>query len=106
MSSLKIKQINNAGIEPDSCIAFDGYVNVWRKMYHVVEFNATELDANNALTITHSLGRKYVAVAVYDDQDMMLIPDQVKAIDANTTKITFTSYLSSIADKTWTVSIS
>lgn len=106
MSSLKIKQINNAGTVPNSCIAFDGMDNVWRKLFHLEEFTVSDLDTNGVLTVSHTLGRKYVAIAVYDNQDLLIIPDQVKAIDANTTSITLSSFKDTMASATWTVSVS
>jgi hypothetical protein len=80
MSGLKIKQISNSGSPPDSYIAFNGAMNVWQKIRHVVEFTSADL-VNGVLTVQHDLGRKYVVVTVYDEDDFQIVADQVKVFD-------------------------
>jgi hypothetical protein len=102
MSSLKIKQINNADSLPDSYIAFNGTGNVWRKIHHTSSFNSLDL-FNGVLDVEHELGRKYVSVSVYDEQDMQVIPDFVKVLDNSSLQIGLNSF-GYFAD--WTIAIS
>ena len=80
MSNLKIKQIDNLGGEPGSYIAFDGFTNKWQKIRHIEEF--TDLDlTGGVLTVEHNLGRKYVVVTIFDEDDSQIIPDQIQVFD-------------------------
>lgn len=44
------------------------------------------------LTANHALGQSYNVVTVYDNNDQVVTPDTIEAIDANNTDITFTSF--------------
>ena len=100
MSELKIKQISNSGSPPDAYIAFNGARNIWQKIRHMVEFSSMDL-IDGVLTVQHDLGRKYVVVTIYDDQDEQVIADQVKVFD-DYVEIN----LSSFAVSDWVVMIS
>ena len=49
----------------------------------------TQSTTASVWTITHGLNYKYVNVNIYDSSDEMLLPQIVKATDANTTTLTF-----------------
>ena len=55
------------------------------------------------LTVTHSLGRQYVQVAVYDDSDVLIQPDTVTATSTTVTTIDLTSF--GVLAGTWNVVI-
>lgn len=97
MSDLKIKQISNRGASPDSYVAFNGTSNVWQKIRHTQAFQAMDLTAG-VLTVHHNLGHKYVNVAIYDETDHQVLPDQVKVIDTSIAEITLTSFVNDISD--------
>lgn len=40
---------------------------------------------------THGLGYKYVSITIYDENDEVIIPNSIVAVDANNVKVTFTS---------------
>jgi len=103
MSTLGIKQIRSDATKPNSCIAFDGQANIWRKMNHVMSFTTADLDEDDSLTVNHTLSRKYVNVVVYDDQDQIVQPDFIKAIDENNVQIGLSSQATNIT--TWNASV-
>ena len=90
MSDLKIKQISNVGSAPNSYIAFNGARNVWQKIRHVEEFTSSDL-LDGILTIQHDLGRKYVVVTIYDEDDSQVLADKVKVYDEYV-EVTLTSF--------------
>lgn len=102
MSDLKIKQISNQGSPPNSYIAFNGSKNVWQKIHHTQEFSTLDLE-DGVLFVQHDLGRKFVTVAIYDDNDEQVLPDNVKVFNDGHVEITLTSFESMIT--TWTVAI-
>jgi hypothetical protein len=48
--------------------------------------------------VTHSIGEQYPAVTVYDDNDNVIIPEQIKATDGSKMDITFTEAVSGNAN--------
>ena len=103
MSNLRIKQISNAGASGGSVIAFDGRVNIWQKLNHVEVVDVDDLDEEGTIEIQHDLGRKYVTVAIYDQEDQMILPDSVKVIDESLTRIGLASFATSGSN--WTIVI-
>jgi hypothetical protein len=53
------------------------------------------------LTVTHNLGVRYHAVAVYDDTNQLVTPDAVTDVDANSLTIDLTSF--GVITGTWNV---
>lgn len=104
MSDLKIKQISSAGSQPNSHIVFDGTKNVWQKIRHMQTFDADDLTNDGTLFVQHDLGRKYVQVAVYDDDDCQVLPDQVKVMDGDIVAVTLQSFRADISS--WVILIS
>lgn len=104
MSNLRIKQISNAGASGGSVIAFDGRANIWQKLNHVQQLTADDLDEDGLVVIVHSLGRKYVHVTLYDENDEMVMPDMVKVIDDETAMVKLSSFATSITE--WVVFVS
>lgn len=103
MSDLKIKQISNVGSPPDSYIAFNGSKNVWQKIHHTQEFTLLDLD-DGVLAVQHDLGRKFVHVTIYDEEDCVVIPDQIKVFDDGSVEVTLVSFMDGITN--WTVAVS
>lgn len=101
MSNLRIKQISNAGSSPDSCIVFDGQGNVWRKLHYTSKFHPGDLNEQGVLLVQHNLGRKYVHIAIYDDDDYQVIPDFVKVLDDTSALVGVNSFLNSLTE--WTI---
>ena len=72
-------------------------------MSHTESFDNGDLAAG-ILTITHSLGRQYVNVKVYDNNDIEIGPDLITATDTNTLTIDLSSFGSLTG--TWNLRIS
>lgn len=104
MSQLKIKQISNVDSAPGSVIAFDGEQNVWRSLHFTSTFDVDDLDESDVLVIMHELGRKFVNVSVYDENDELVIPDSVKMTGIGTIEVKLSSFVDMIT--TWTFTIS
>ncbi len=58
---------------------------------YTTSFVSGDLTAN-VLSISHALGKKYVACAVYDSGDKMIIPTQAYPTDTSTFKIDLTGF--------------
>jgi len=69
---------------------------------YVDDFTNVDLVAG-ILTVTHNLGSKYCVVAVYNNNDKIIIPDDVTGTDANTTTIDLSSF--GTITGTWNVRI-
>jgi hypothetical protein len=54
-------------------------------------FDNTDL-VGGVLSVTHGLGSQYVDVSVYDENDMMIVPDDVVAVSATVVDIYLTSF--------------
>jgi len=68
-----------------------------------LEFGSGDLD-NGVLAVSHGLGRKYVNVSLYDDNEEQIAnPDRVIAVDESTCHIYLNSFL---VEGSWHVSIS
>lgn len=67
------------------------YADTKAKKY-TTTFDYNDLDSGGVVTITHSLGEKYVIVAVYDESDDLIIPDEINLIDTNTLTIDLSSF--------------
>lgn len=108
MSRVALKQINNSDSIPDSYIAFDGQVNVWRKIHHTAKFSILDLEGGTTLLVSHTLGRKYVNVTVYDEDDMAFLPDSIHVIDEDSLVIGLESFVLALsaAPEDWTITIS
>jgi hypothetical protein len=48
--------------------------------------------SSGILTVTHNLNSQYTSVTVWNNSDLIIIPDDVTATDANTTTVDLTSY--------------
>ncbi len=67
-------------------------------------FRRSFVDADLAagvLTVTHNLGVRYHAVAVYDDSDQLVTPDAIIDVDANSLTVDLTSF--GVIAGTWNV---
>lgn len=104
MTILRIKQISNSDAFEGAVIAFDGGANIWRKINHTQVVEIADLDNDHTIVINHGLGRKYVNVNIYDDSDILVMPNLIQAIDANHILLDFTSFVEQ--DLYWTVTIS
>jgi len=59
----------------------------------------------SVLTVTHSLGTKYISgIQIYDNTDEIIIPDSITAIDTTKLDVDLTTF--SPIPGTWHVSIS
>lgn len=103
MSDLKIKQISNLGSLPNSYIAFNGSKNVWQKIRHNATFSVEDLEGG-VLLVDHGLGRKYVQVTIYDENDFQVLPDQVRVLENDQVEVHLHSFESSITD--WVILVS
>jgi hypothetical protein len=54
-------------------------------------FDNTDL-VGGVLSVTHGLGSQYVDVSVYDENDMMIVPDDVVAVSATVVDIYLTTF--------------
>lgn len=70
---------------------------------HTLSFVNGDL-SNGILTVSHSLGFKYVTFQVYNNLDNAVIPDNVTLIDNNTLTVDLSGFIP--LDNTWHVSIS
>ena len=50
---------------------------------------SASFSSTGSITINHSLNSKNLSVDVYDDSDILIIPDQVTLLDNNTVKVDF-----------------
>lgn len=105
MTQLRIKQIHNADSPPNSYIAFNGSKNVWQKIRHTEDFALSEL-TDGKLAINHGLGRKYVQVAIYDDEGWQVRPDNVRLLSTDELEIYFTSFDEEDQTQVWVAVIS
>lgn len=75
-----------------------GYIFNWRglengyTMSYNKAFTNADLDGSYNITITHNLGVKYVAVAIYDNNDQEVKADLVTLVDANSLTINLTEF--------------
>jgi len=67
-------------------------------------FVDADLDSGNLLVVNHNLGTQYNIVAVYDENDNIVIPDEIEATDTNNTTLDFSSF--GTISGTWKVRIS
>lgn len=104
MSHIRVKQISNSGANSGSVIAFDGTVNLWQKINHIQTIEVGDLDANGVMVINHDLGKKFVHVTVYNEDDAVIVPDLIKAFAINEVHITLQSFMAT--GLSWTVTVS
>ena len=64
-------------------------------------FTDASLSSAGVLTVTHSLGEKLVQVAIYDNNDEYVVPDDIILTDANNLTVDFSSF--EPLTGTWTV---
>jgi len=55
-------------------------------------FDDDDLSSGGVLSVTHDLARKYVQVTIYNNNDKIISPDEVEAIDINNINIDLSSY--------------
>jgi hypothetical protein len=55
-------------------------------------FTDANLDGSKNMTVTHSLGNKYIIAEVYDNNDIKIIPDFTTLVDTNNTTFNFNSF--------------
>jgi hypothetical protein len=58
---------------------------------HVRNFVNADLVAG-VLTVTHSFGRQYIIVQVYDNDGLQITPDEIDLVNTTTTTIDLTSF--------------
>jgi len=71
---------------------------------YTLAFDDGDLESPGILTVTHSLNQQYCHVTVYDDNDLMIIPDEIEASGVNECIITLTSF--GAITGTWNVRVS
>lgn len=105
--------IENINIKSDAAIAYtklnltssitkDDLATSVAMSYTTSFTNATL--SSGVLTVTHSLGRQYTNVAVYDNNDLQIEPDEITATSTSVTAVDLSTY-GTIAG-TWNVRIS
>ena len=90
IASPSLKAIANlpASTNPNQMIV--GGPSGWTVVNYRFEqpFTNANLDAAGNLSITHNLGVKYAHVTIYDEQDLIVIPDEVRAVNQNALTLT------------------
>jgi len=103
MTMLRIKQLNPEGCDSDSYVIFNGITNVWQKIRHTETISSSDA-VDGIVTIHHGLGRKYVQVTVYDDEDHQVLPDQVRVMAGDLVEINLTNFMPDVDN--WVIVIS
>lgn len=71
------------------CIALNGAAPIWMPITNTVNTHIHDQEvASASWTITHNLGYTNLIVQVYDENNIMILPDAVDRIDANNLSIT------------------
>lgn len=70
------------------------------KIHHRQVVSFSDLLAGK-ITIEHDMLRKYVQVSIYDQNDKMIMPDEIRLLDENTFELDLTSYGSEVIN--WNV---
>jgi len=61
------------------------------KTQYRTTFTDVDLESGGILTVTHSLNSQYNIVAIYNNSDIVVLPDSIVATDANNTSIDLSS---------------
>jgi hypothetical protein len=106
ISSQSLKAIANlpASTNPNQMIV--GGPSGWTVVHYRFEqqFTNANLDTAGNISITHNLGVKYAHVTIYDEQDLIVIPDEVRAVNQNSLILTLAALRP--LSGTWTVVVS
>ena len=61
------------------------------KIHHHQIISFTDLTLGKVI-IDHDMLRKYVQVSIYDENDKMIMPDEIRLLDDNSFELDLTSY--------------
>jgi len=83
-----LQGIQGSGLQGSQ--GYQGYQGNASGVYRL-QFSNGDL-SSGILTVNHSLGQKYVGVHIYDNNDKIIIPDEITAVNTTQCTIDLTSY--------------